>query len=212
MTRTAWIIAITSLVALAGAGAVVSLTSTQTTETAAPKRVPVVTVSRVVPPASLKEAMSMTEGRVAQISRDEARCLSQAVYFEARSEPLEGQLAVAQVVLNRVESPYWPNTICGVVFQNERMRHRCQFSFACDGLTDSPYNRRAWRTAETIAAVALHDLWDDVTDGATHYHADYVQPDWRKMMHPTVAYGRHQFYRDWRHATLVQAAITSTGS
>lgn len=68
----------------------------------------------------------------------QTQCLAQAIYFEARSEPLEGQLAVGQVVMNRVESNAYPDTTCEVVFQNERMRHRCQFSFACDGKSDRP--------------------------------------------------------------------------
>ena len=123
-------------------------------------------------------------------------CLAQAVYFEARSEPLSGQLAVAQVVLNRVKSPAYPDTVCGVVFQNQNWRHRCQFSFACDGLSDKPYNRPAWAVSATIAEIAKRRAWDDLTHNATHYHADYVQPRWRLALTSTVRHGRHLFYRD----------------
>lgn len=212
MARTVWTVAILAFLALASAFAASFVLSSDAEDTAAPRRVPMVTVSRVVPPASLREAMSMAEGRIGDDIRQQAHCLAQAVYFEARSEPLEGQLAVAQVVQNRVSSPYWPDDICAVVFQNEHMRHRCQFSFACDGLSETPYDRRAWRIAERMAGVALNDLWEDVTNGSTHYHADYVQPGWRKMMHPTVAHGRHHFYRDWRHASLTRTVATTSGS
>ena len=122
-------------------------------------------------------------------------CLAQAVYFEARSEPLEGQLAVAQVVLNRVKSSRYPNTICDVVFQNDHRRHKCQFSFACDGLTDTPYESRAWTQASKVAVVAHSGLWEDITDKATHYHATYVSPRWSRTMISTAQYGEHKFYK-----------------
>lgn len=126
------------------------------------------------------------------------RCLGQAIYFEARGEPLEGQLAVAQVVLNRVRNTAFPDTICGVVFQNEAWRHRCQFSFACDGRSDHPRDSRAWAVAQAISDIALDGTWQDVTGRSTHYHADYVAPDWRLSMVHTVRHGRHIFYRDAR--------------
>ena len=126
----------------------------------------------------------------------EQRCLAQAVYFEARSETLEGQLAVAQVVLNRVEDRRYPPTICRVVFQNERARHRCQFSFACDGLSDTPYERRAWELAKQISRIALAGGWRDMSGQATHYHATYADPSWRSAMIRTAAHGQHLFYRD----------------
>lgn len=126
----------------------------------------------------------------------EARCLAQAVYFEARSESLEGQLAVAQVVLNRVADRRYPNSICAVVFQNENRLHHCQFSFACDGRSDTPFEARAWDVAQKISYVALEDLWRDVTGDATHYHASYSKPYWRTHMIATAQYGHHLFYRD----------------
>ncbi|MEM7568508.1 MAG: cell wall hydrolase [Pseudomonadota bacterium] len=126
----------------------------------------------------------------------EEKCLAQAVYFEARSEPLEGQLAVAQVVLNRVDDPRYPTTICGVVFQGEHRRNKCQFSFACDGLSDTPYNAGAWSVAAAVSHIALQDYWDDVTATATHYHADYVMPYWGEILEARVQHGKHIFYRD----------------
>lgn len=131
-----------------------------------------------------------------EVGTPEGHCLAQAVYFESRSEPIDGQLAVAQVVLNRVKSPYYPDTICGVVFQNEKMRHRCQFSFACDGLSDNPYEPEAWDLAERIAYIALSGRWQDITEDATHYHAVYVNPSWANNLVETGQHGSHIFYRD----------------
>ena len=124
----------------------------------------------------------------------EAHCLAQAIYFEARSEPVEGQLAVAQVVMNRVGDRRYPSSVCGVVFQNERMRHRCQFSFACDGKSDRPREARAWNLASRISYVAMANNWHDITNSATHYHASYVQPYWVTSMEKTAHYGQHLFY------------------
>ncbi len=146
----------------------------------------------------LRDVVLAAGRRLAEVPDADERCLAQAVYFESRSEPLAGQLAVAQVVLNRVRSPAWPDSVCAVVFQNERWRHRCQFSFACDGRSDRPREARAWRIARMVARVALDGDWPDITRHATHYHADYVRPAWQAAMIRTARYGRHLFYRDDR--------------
>ncbi len=130
------------------------------------------------------------------VETPEGHCLTQAIYFEARSEPVEGQLAVAQVVLNRTRNPRFPDTICGVVFQNEKMKHRCQFSFACDGRSDNPYNPEAWELAKRISYIALSKRWEDITYSATYYHANYVRPYWVTSLEATAQHGRHIFYRD----------------
>jgi len=129
-------------------------------------------------------------------TKKDMTCLAQAIYFEARGEPLEGQRAVGNVVLNRVADPHYPKTVCGVVFQNEHARHRCQFSFACDGLADTPPDTRAWHHARKLAATLLTSKRHDDTGHATHYHANYVQPDWANALQPTVDIGHHLFYRD----------------
>ncbi|MCH8172234.1 MAG: cell wall hydrolase [Proteobacteria bacterium] len=131
-----------------------------------------------------------------EVETPEGRCLTQVIYFEARSEPVEGQLAVAQVVLNRTKNQRFPDTICGVVFQNEKMKHRCQFSFACDGLSDNPYNPEAWDLAKRIGYIALSERWEDITYSATYYHANYVLPYWVTSLETTARHGRHIFYRD----------------
>jgi len=123
-------------------------------------------------------------------------CLAQAVYFEARGEPLAGQFAVAEVVLNRVDDPRYPDRICDVVFQNESWKHRCQFSFACDGRSDTPRHTSAWFTAQMVAALAAEDRERVVAGPATHYHATYVSPTWATGLQKTTQLGRHIFYSD----------------
>ncbi len=130
------------------------------------------------------------------ISEESFRCLAQAVYFEARSEPFEGQVAVAYVILNRVKDRRYPNSICEVVFQNEKRRHSCQFSFACDGLSDNPYEMAAWNVARRVAGGTLKNASSDVTAHSTHYHAKYVNPRWAKSLQPTIQVGSHIFYRE----------------
>ena len=128
--------------------------------------------------------------------KGQPRCLAQAIYFEARSETVEGQVAVAQVVLNRVTNPRYPSTICDVVFENERRRHRCQFSFACDGRSDNPAEAGAWRQARQVAQLLLTHEVRDQTASATHYHANYVKPYWADRLEATGQVGRHVFYRE----------------
>lgn len=130
-----------------------------------------------------------------EVDTAEGHCLTQAVYFEARSEPLDGQLAVAQVVLNRVKAGNYPDSICGVVFQNEHIKNRCQFSFACDGMSDNPYNPESWEIARRVSYIALSGHWDDITQSATHYHAYYVSPGWASRLEATGTFGSHIFYR-----------------
>ncbi len=130
----------------------------------------------------------------------EIKCLATAIYFEARGEPQLGQLAVAQVVLNRVKNPAYPNTICGVVYQNKNMRHRCQFSFACDGIRDRITDEGSWTQALTLAQKVVNDETDmflaDVGT-STHYHAVYVRPRWARSMKKMDKIGRHIFYKTY---------------
>jgi len=125
----------------------------------------------------------------------ERRCLSTAIYFEARGESKRGQIAVAQVVLNRVRSPLFPETICGVVFQGQ-MRKGCQFSFACDGHTDNPRNKEQWALAQDLAKEVMSgDQWLPEVGYSTFYHANYVNPRWARHMRKIDKIGRHIFYK-----------------
>lgn len=126
----------------------------------------------------------------------ERRCLEQAVYFEARSEPEDGQAAVAQVVLNRVKSSLYPNTICGVVFQNSHRHLACQFTFTCEGKSLRVTEPAAWERAKRIAAAVLEgETYLASVGGATHYHADYVRPRWASRLRHADTIGRHIFYQ-----------------
>ena len=127
--------------------------------------------------------------------RAEQACLAQAIYFEARSEPTLGQIAVAGVVMNRVESQKYPDTICGVVFQNDHMKNACQFSFACDGKADVARSPKHWRSAMQLAKAFMDGTKKaHVIREAMYYHADYVSPDWATRMHVVKKIGRHIFY------------------
>jgi spore germination cell wall hydrolase CwlJ-like protein len=122
-------------------------------------------------------------------------CLALNVYHEARSEPMSGQYAVAHVVLNRVQSSRFPDTVCGVVEQGySKGKHRCQFSWFCDGLSDIPYEQVAWARSLLIADDVMRGEVPDITKGATHYHANYVKPYWAKHLEYNVTYGSHRFY------------------
>jgi hypothetical protein len=124
------------------------------------------------------------------------RCLAQAVYFEARDQPARGQEAVAQVVLNRVFSPYYPKDVCSVVYQNAHRHLSCQFTFACDGKPETVTEHGAWARANRVAKAALDaKFWLPDVDKATHYHAAYVRPNWIRDMRVMVRYGIHTFYR-----------------
>jgi spore germination cell wall hydrolase CwlJ-like protein len=125
----------------------------------------------------------------------ELTCMTEALYFEARGETENGQRAVAEVILNRVASPKYPDTVCEVVNQGAKRRHACQFSFMCDGKPESMDDRRAFRRAQAIARSALADVPGDLTDGATHYHTVEVSPDWSAKLTRTVQIGFHVFYR-----------------
>ena len=126
----------------------------------------------------------------------EQKCLAEGIYFEARGEIARGQAAVAQVILNRVRNPSYPNSICGVVYQNRHWRNRCQFSFACDGIRDRVNSPRHWQMAEDIGmAVTAGKIWLDDVGSSTHYHATYVNPRWARSMKRLTRIGLHIFYR-----------------
>jgi spore germination cell wall hydrolase CwlJ-like protein len=124
------------------------------------------------------------------------RCLANAVYFEARGESVRGQIAVAQVVMNRVFSPFYPNDVCGVVYQNSGRHLACQFTFACDGIPDIVTEPDAWERAKRIARDMLDGkLWMPEVSKSTHYHAYWVHPDWVNEMKKVYKLGVHTFYR-----------------
>lgn len=123
-------------------------------------------------------------------------CLALNVYYEARSEPMVGQYAVAHVVLNRVANESFPDDACKVVKQGySKGLGKCQFSWYCDGKSDVPKDELSWLYARVVAYNVLYDYHKDNTDGATHYHANYVRPWWSKHYDKTVTHGSHIFYK-----------------
>lgn len=136
------------------------------------------------------------QGEAVATSEKELWCLSTAIYFEARGESYRGQVAVAQVVLNRVKDRRYPGTICGVVFQNQTKRNACQFSFACDGIPEYINDAKSWAQAEDIAERFTDgELYLTEVADATHYHATYVRPAWAPRMTKLSQIGLHVFYR-----------------
>lgn len=122
-------------------------------------------------------------------------CLTAAVYYEARSEPPDGQRAVAQVVLNRVRHRAFPGSICGVVFQGSQRRTGCQFSFTCDGAMRRPREPGAWARAREVAEAALAGHVHAPVGLATHFHTTAIRPWWAASMRHAVTVGSHIFYR-----------------
>jgi spore germination cell wall hydrolase CwlJ-like protein len=133
-------------------------------------------------------------------------CLTQAVYYEAGFEPLEGRRAVAQVVLNRTKHPAYPKSVCGVVYQRNATPV-CQFTFVCDGSLDRRPEPGTWNEARRIAAAALAGYVEKSVGSATHYHADYVAPRWAPMLAKISKIGAHIFYR-WQGAWGLPGAFT----
>ena len=133
-------------------------------------------------------------------------CLALNVYHEAKNQPMIGQIAVAQVVMNRVEDDRYPDDVWSVVEQvptyswtdDFPIRNRCQFSWYCDGKSDKPRDKEAWETALTVAHGVYYNNINDFVDGATHYHAVYVRPEWASTKTKIVQIGDHIFYR-WEY-------------
>ena len=150
-------------------------------------------------------------------------CLATMIYFEARDQPLIGQLAVGQVAMNRVEDDRYPDNMCDVITQGKIdnplnapvLRDQCQFSFYCDGKSDQPQDEAAFRIAAKLATGIVRKDWIDPTEGATHYHSVDVNPSWAKAMIKEVRIEDHIFYRqekpndppDEQHKTITRSYI-----
>lgn len=125
----------------------------------------------------------------------EWQCLTEALYFEARGEGAKGLFAVAEVILNRVESPRYPDTVCDVVYQGTGRKYGCQFTYTCDGLPERIQEADAWARVGKVARVMLDGVPRVLTDGALFYHAAHVRPSWSLTKALTSLIGDHRFYR-----------------
>ena len=170
--------------------------------------VPIPRAAPGVPPPSPAERLHL-EGK--ERARAE-RCLANAIYFEARSEPVRGQMAVAQVVLNRAFSGFYPNDICGVVYQNASRHLACQFTFACDGKRKVINERGEWARANRIAKQTLDgQIYVPEVAKSTHYHAVYVHPNWVGEMKKMVRFGVHNFYRPYAWGNGAEEPVWGSG-
>jgi hypothetical protein len=157
-------------------------------------KVPLPVPSPPIPPPSPAYRLKLDDKAYAKAQR----CLANAVYFEARSESIRGQMAVAQVVMNRVFSDFYPDDVCGVVYQNSHRRLACQFTFACDGKSKAIHDRHSWAVANRIARQTLDgQIYLPEVGKSTHYHAAYVRPIWAREMRKLARFGLHSFYRPY---------------
>ncbi len=123
------------------------------------------------------------------------RCLAEALYFEARGESVRGQFAVAEVILNRVDSGRFPDSLCGVIRQGTGKKYQCQFTYTCDGRKEVIHEKRAYERVSKVARAAIDGHSDELTSGATHYHTKAVRPSWARVYKETARIGVHIFYR-----------------
>ncbi|WP_420537776.1 cell wall hydrolase [Ketogulonicigenium vulgare] len=169
----------------------------QTLEDEAVLNTPPVGSNRITPSAEA-ETDSLTSRIAAATASgdDQWACLAEALYFEARGETTEGIAAVAEVILNRVDSDGFPNTVCTVVNQRSASGRSCQFSYTCDGRPEVINERAAYRKVGQIARAMLDGAPRDLTNGATFYHTSAVSPRWSRVFERTASIGAHRFYRD----------------
>ena len=163
----------------------------------APAAVPTTQAPTSQPPAtqmaSLTTGPERTEPQKVELSDADFNCLVQAVYFEAGKETPEGQRAVAEVILHRVQDPRFPKTVCGVIHDSNPKG--CQFSWWCDGKSDATPDADRWATSKQAVMDVLDGAYPDPTKGALFYHARFVRPRWARKLEKTAMIGGHIFYR-----------------
>ncbi len=156
-------------------------------------------LSRMVTSPAKPNAVKYDANWLAQLPAasggSEWQCLAEALYFEARGETVKGQFAVAEVILNRVDSTRYPNSVCGVIHQGTGRKYACQFTFTCDGIPENISEPAAYRSVGKVAKLMLSGAPRTLTDGATHYHTTAVSPRWARVFRKTAKIGVHVFYR-----------------
>lgn len=148
-------------------------------------------------PAERRYSREWIDAQPAATGGEAWQCLSEALYFEARGESVKGQFAVAEVILNRVESARYPNSVCGVINQGTGRKYQCQFTYTCDGHPERIAEPRAWERVGKVAQMSLQSATRPLTEGATHYHTTAVNPGWASKYIQTASIGVHRFYRQF---------------
>ncbi|WOI52789.1 cell wall hydrolase [Parvularcula sp. LCG005] len=163
------------------------------------------TAERLGVDLNLVAGLDLSQINFASIDKAERTCLAQAIYYEARNQKPSGQMAVADVVLNRVASDRYPDTICGVVFQGSERRTGCQFSFTCDGSMDKAVEEDVMFRNEILATAIMGGFRLPLSGEATNYHAAYVDPYWAMTLDQTRTIGDHVFYKRGRNFQVAMA-------
>ncbi len=155
-------------------------------------------LSRLLRPSGKVEEITYTKKWLAGLpvakGDEEWSCLAEALYFEARGESVKGQFAVAEVILNRVDSPRFPNSVCGVIHQGTGRKYQCQFTYTCDGNPEVVHEEKAYDRVGKIAKLSLSGAPRELTEGATYYHTKAVSPNWSRKFARTATIGVHHFY------------------
>lgn len=146
-------------------------------------------------PEVLEYTQAMLDALPPAEGGDNLQCLSEALYFEARGESIKGIFAVGEVILNRVDSSAYPESVCSVINQGTGRKYACQFTYTCDGLSETINEPEAWERVSKIANLLLEGTPRVLTDGATHYHTKAVTPSWARRFPKTATIGSHYFYR-----------------
>lgn len=152
--------------------------------------------------AGVQFSRSWIDAQPKATGAEQWRCLSEALYFEARGETVKGQFAVAEVIMNRVKSARFPGSLCAVIHQGTGKKYQCQFTYTCDGRAEVISEPRAFARVSKIARYVMDGKVPPLTKGATHYHTTAVKPRWSKVYTRTAKIGVHLFYRHtWRSAS-----------
>ncbi|WP_212524436.1 cell wall hydrolase [Actibacterium sp. MT2.3-13A] len=146
-------------------------------------------------PGEIRYEAEWLDARPAVEGDAEVQCLAEALYFEARGESIKGQFAVAEVIMNRVASGAYPDTVCGVVNQGTGRKYQCQFTYTCDGRAEVISEKASYERVKKIAALMVAGAPRTLTSGATHYHTNAVHPRWARKFPRTATIGVHHFYR-----------------
>ncbi|MGJ5618514.1 cell wall hydrolase [Sulfitobacter sp. MF3-043] len=177
-------------------------TETQGLKYTGSKRLKAMITPATVAPGSVQYSRSWIDAQPKAKGSAEWRCLSEALYFEARGETVKGQFAVAEVIMNRVKSARFPGSLCGVIHQGTGKKYGCQFTYTCDGNKEVIAEPMAFTRVSKVARVILDGNAPKLTDGATHYHTTAVRPSWARVYTKTARIGQHLFYRHtWRSAS-----------